>query len=169
LFQSLLKRFGNAKMERKEQTMADNENKKMGPPRIALNDAAAARRSLSRVLRMRFRGELDSATFRDMVYGLNCLLGFDKLQKETEMERRLAGLENKRGQIMLNITPAEAIGLDPDEREKRIIELLEKMGYEEKAAEPEPPQADIPPVPEPVPTIPDAPEPPQSQPRRLKL
>jgi hypothetical protein len=98
---------------------------------------------------MRFRGEIDSATFRDMVYGLHCLLGFDKLQKETELEKRFNELENRSGQIVLNITPAEAAGLD--EWETSI------------------PQA---PASNPVPItqgLQKPPQPEQPQPRRLKL
>jgi hypothetical protein len=168
LFQSLLKRLGNAKMERKEKAMADNGHKKMGPPRISLGDSAAARRSLARIIRLRFRKEIDNELFRDLCYGLNILLAYDKFEKESQ-------LETKNGRLVLNVTQAEMDGLDdvtrlsPCERDERITELLQKMGCEEKAAEPEPPQADIPPVPELVPTISDAPEQPQSQPRRLKL
>jgi hypothetical protein len=155
--------------------------------RLALNDYKAARRSLARVLRMRFRGEIDSATFRDMVYGLHCLLGFDKLQKETELEKRMSELENKRGRLTLSITPEEAIGLDPDEREQRIMELLQKGKYAEKLATfvagpvPDPATSDVTP-PDPVmqnSAEPDpdslcensdkAIQPEQPQPRRLKL
>jgi hypothetical protein len=124
--------------------MADNVKEK----RLALNDAKAARRSLARALRMRFRGEIDSATFRDMVYGLHCLLGFDKLQKETELERRMSELESRRGQITLSITPEEASGLDDsDWRETPVLEASS--------------------IPDPVPAIQELPE--QPQPRRLKL
>jgi hypothetical protein len=148
--------------------MADNEKKKSGPPRIALGDYKAARHSLARIIRLRFRKEIDSDLFRDLVYGLNALLGFDKFEKESALEKRLSDLENRRGQITLAITPEEAIGLDPDEREARIIELLEKGGYMEKMGYTEiPATSDV--TPEPVPVIPELPEPQQPQPRRLKL
>jgi hypothetical protein len=154
--------------------MADDVKEK----RLALNDYKAARHSLARVLRMRFRGELDSATFRDMVYGLHCLLGFDKLQKETELEKRLSDLENKRGQLTLSITPAEAVGLDPDERDERIMELLQKGEYMEKmgymkipdkmsVAGTEPVTSDVTPIPDPL--CQNSDEVKQPQPRRLKL
>jgi hypothetical protein len=74
---------------------------------------------------MRFRKELESDVYRDMVYGLHCMLGFDKLQKETELEKRLAELENKGG-LMLNISTA----FDAEGRPARIAELLAKAGYE---------------------------------------
>jgi hypothetical protein len=141
--------------------MTDNEKKKSGPPRIALGDYRAARHSLARIIRLRFRKEIDSDLFRDLVYGLNALLGFDKFEKESALEKRLSDLENKRGQITLAITPQEAIGLDPDEREQRIIELLQKAEYMKM------PQADVPPAPDPAPVIQELPE--QPQPRRLKL
>jgi hypothetical protein len=136
--------------------MADSVKEK----RLALNDYRAARHSLARVLRMRFRNEIDSATFRDMVYGLHCLLGFDKLQKETELEKRLTELENRRG------GQSEVILMNPDQQDKRILELLEKAGYTQA----ETPQAEV--IPDPIPAIPDLPEQPQPerpQPRRLKL
>jgi hypothetical protein len=167
--------------------MADSAKEK----RLALNDYKAARHSLARILRMRFRGEIDSATFRDMVSGLHCLLGFDKLQKETELEKRLGELENKRGQFVINITPEEAIGLDdPDWQEARIRELEEKERHltdeEERVQKArffleglpyavvqsslpceEAPMPEVSPAPDPVPAIQELPE--QPQPRRLKL
>jgi hypothetical protein len=144
--------------------------------RLALNDAKAARHTLARLVRMRFRSELDSATFRDLVYSLHCMLGFDKLQKETELERRLAGLENKCGQIVLNVTPEENVGItdySPEERDAEIRKLLEKSGYLEKNGYTKAPEAGTEPAisvaapaPDPVPPAPEAREP---QPRRLRL
>jgi type IV secretory pathway VirB10-like protein len=139
--------------------------------RLALNDAKAARHSLARIIRMRLRGELESDVYRDLVYGLNALLGFEKLQKETELEKRLTELEGRRGE------QSNIILITSDERERRIFELMQKAGYV-KAEKPLP-QADVPPAPDPGPTIPESPElpeqpqpeqiqPEQPQPRRLK-
>ena len=145
--------------------MADGTKEK----RLALNDAKAARHTLARVIRMRFRGELESDVYRDLVYGLHTMLGFDKLEKESALEKRLAGLENKRGSFVLNVTSQEMDGLDytPEERDMRILELLQKAGYTE------PPQADIVPAPVPVPAVSlpvtEPPQQEQPQPRRLKL
>jgi hypothetical protein len=144
--------------------MADNEKKKSGPPRIALGDYKAARHSLARIIRLRFRKEIDSDLFRDLVYGLNALLGFDKFEKESALEKRLSDLENKRGGIVFNATLGEITGLDKDERDAEIRRLLEKCGYME------PLQTVAPPVPgyaDPVPAIQELPE--QPQPRRLRL
>jgi hypothetical protein len=133
--------------------MADSVKEK----RLALNDYKAARHSLARIIRMRFRGELESDVYRDMVYGLHCMLGFDKLQKETALEQRLGELENKNGQIVLKITPEEAVGLDGYPYPNRE----EKAGY----IKPEEAEAVL---------VPDDPAPliletQPTQPRRLKL
>jgi hypothetical protein len=137
--------------------MADNENKKAGPPRIALNDYKSARHSLARILRMYFRKEIDTEHFRNLCYGLNILLSFDKFEKETELERRLGELENKNGQIVLKITPEEAVGLDGYPYPNR----------EEKAGYIKPEEAEAVLVPDdPAPLILEA-QP--TQPRRLKL
>jgi hypothetical protein len=146
--------------DKRTQIMADSENKKAGPPRIALGDYKAARNSLARILRMYFRKELDTEHFRNLCYGLNVLLSFDKFEKESQ-------LEIKSGRFVLDISAQKVLELDRDGREKRILELLQKTGYEKEPVEMETPipQADIPPVP----TILELPEQPQSQPRRLRL
>lgn len=69
------------------------DKRKPGPPRIALDSTAAARRSLARLARMRFRGELDSETYRDLIYGLSALLAFDRHLADLRMEERLAAVE----------------------------------------------------------------------------
>jgi hypothetical protein len=117
---------------------------------------------------MYFRQEIDTEHFRNLCYGLNILLSYDRLGKETELEKRLAELEQKKGSVVFNVTPQEMDGLDyVDWRTARIQELLQKAGYTEK----ETPQADISPAPESVPVIQELPEPQpeQPQPRRLKL
>lgn len=73
--------------------MALGEDGKKGPPRLALDSAASTRKTLARLIRLRFRGELDSATFRDLFYGANTLLGYDKLLADLRIEERLDALE----------------------------------------------------------------------------
>jgi hypothetical protein len=67
--------------------------KKPGPPRLSLDGAKQTRGTLARLLRMRFRGEIDSILFRDMVYGLGCALGYDKLLADLRIEDRLSAIE----------------------------------------------------------------------------
>jgi hypothetical protein len=119
--------------------MADSVKEK----RLALNDYKAARHSLARIIRMRFRGELESDVYRDMVYGLHCMLGFDKLQKETELEKRLNAIEQQRSGVLdtfdIDRKLRAALGIDENEpmdtaqyrsaREIRINQFLEKRGY----------------------------------------
>jgi hypothetical protein len=73
--------------------MAIDECKKPGPPRLALDGAAATRKTLARLLRLRFRGEIDTVLFRDMFYGLNVALGYDKLLADLRIEDRLTAIE----------------------------------------------------------------------------
>lgn len=73
--------------------MALGESEKKGPPRLALDSAASTRKTLARLVRLRFRGEIDSATFRDLFYGANTLLGYDKLLADLRIEERLDALE----------------------------------------------------------------------------
>jgi len=73
--------------------MTDSETRKPGPPRLALGDASAVRRSLARIIRERFRGSIDSERFRDLVYGLNTLLGYDRHLADLRIEDRLNTLE----------------------------------------------------------------------------
>jgi hypothetical protein len=122
--------------------MDDKENKKSGPQRLSLSNARAARHTLTRLIRLRFNGKIDSQNFRDLTYALNVLLGFDKLEKQTE----LAKLENKQGGIVFSPTLGELTGLDRAARDTEIRRLLVKCGYMET------PQADV--SPEPVPSEP---------------
>jgi hypothetical protein len=64
--------------------MANNDKEKKGAPRISLDSSKAARRSLARIIRMRFRNEIERETYRDLVYGLNILLSFDKQIPEVD-------------------------------------------------------------------------------------
>ena len=73
--------------------MALNETKKPGPPRLALDTPGATRKTIGRLIRMRFRGELVSDVFRDCLYGLNTALGYDRLLADLRIEERLDAIE----------------------------------------------------------------------------
>jgi hypothetical protein len=73
--------------------MASQDSKAKGPPRLGLDGAQATRKTLARLLRMRFRGELGSELFRDLIYGANTILGYDRLLADLRIEERLDALE----------------------------------------------------------------------------
>jgi hypothetical protein len=91
--------------------MADKENTKSGPPRIALGDYKSARHSLSRFIRQYFRRELDTEHFRTLCYGLNILLSFDKHERDCEIDKRLTALEQKTGNFNITISADEFAGI----------------------------------------------------------
>jgi hypothetical protein len=63
--------------------------------RINASSHAKARVSLGRLIRERQRGDIDSATFRDLIYSMNLLLGFFKLDAEIQIEERLTKIEDE--------------------------------------------------------------------------
>jgi ethanolamine utilization cobalamin adenosyltransferase len=73
--------------------MALDDKTIKGAPRLGLEGAAATRKTLARLLRLRFRGEIDTVLFRDMFYGLNVALGYDKLLADLRIEERLDLIE----------------------------------------------------------------------------
>ena len=73
--------------------METDTEKKPGPPRLSLDGAKQTRATLARLLRLRFRGEIDSVLFRDMFYGLNVALGYDRLLADLRIEERMDALE----------------------------------------------------------------------------
>lgn len=66
-----------------------------GALRLTLDTPHAARRTLARLSRMRFRGEIGSDVYRDLVYGLSTMRAFDSLLADLRIEERLAALEAK--------------------------------------------------------------------------
>ena len=73
--------------------------------RFGLETNKAARSSLCRIMRERRNKEIDSATFRDLVYGFNVLLSHDKHLHEKELSNRIEALETilkGTGQTMIN-------------------------------------------------------------------
>jgi len=53
-----------------------------------------ARLSLGRLIREYQRGELESQTFRDLIYGMNTLLAYFRHASELDIERRLDTIED---------------------------------------------------------------------------
>jgi hypothetical protein len=62
--------------------------------RLSLNDSGAVRTSLCKLIRQRYNNSIDTALFRDLVYAINVLLGYDKHIIETDMNKRIELLEN---------------------------------------------------------------------------
>jgi len=70
-----------------------NEEKKAPLPRLSLDNPKAARKTLARLARMRFRHEIDSETFRDLIYCLSTLRSYDALLADLRIEDRLTEIE----------------------------------------------------------------------------
>ena len=68
--------------------------------RLNTRSHESTRISLGRLIRSYQKGELDSQTFRDLVYSLNLLLAFFKHASDEDLAKRLEAIENK-------ITPAQ--------------------------------------------------------------
>ncbi|OHE66410.1 MAG: hypothetical protein A2001_19275 [Treponema sp. GWC1_61_84] len=66
--------------------------------RLVLDNAAGVRKTIARIMRMRFRGELDSLCFRDLIYAANTMLGYDRLEADLKIEERLNALEEAMNQ-----------------------------------------------------------------------
>ncbi len=90
--------------------MAASETKQKGSPRLALNDHRAVRRTLTRLMRLRFAGSLDSELFRDLVYAANTVLQFDKLAADLRIESRLDELEAQLAERTANSRPDQRMG-----------------------------------------------------------
>jgi hypothetical protein len=79
-------------MERKRY-MVESARKPRGTPRLMLDSPASARKTLARLSRMRFRGEIASDVYRDLVYGLSTIRSFDSLLADLRIEARIEELE----------------------------------------------------------------------------
>ena len=72
----------------------------ISPPRgmeniqLRMNTLEKSRQSLTRVIRMYTKGEIDHEGFRDIVYGFAGLLSYWKLEKDCEIEKRLDAIED---------------------------------------------------------------------------
>jgi hypothetical protein len=73
--------------------MATDDTKAKGAPRLALDSPKNARKTISRLCRMRFRGEIDSERFRDLVYALSTMRAYDALLADLRIDERLDLIE----------------------------------------------------------------------------
>ena len=64
-------------------------------PRLDLKDATATRRTIGRLIRRYARGELEEATFKGILYGLQQYLSWFKFEKDLDIEARLEALEGR--------------------------------------------------------------------------
>jgi hypothetical protein len=71
----------------------NNEKEKGQNKRLTLGTRKNVRASLCKLMRARYNGTLETGVFRDMVYSFNALLAGDKLDYETETNKRLDALE----------------------------------------------------------------------------
>jgi len=76
--------------------------------RLSLGNSEAVRASLCKLIRQRYNNSIDTALFRDLVYAINVLLGYDKHIIETDMNKRIEQLESYiRGEGGTVIDPKE--------------------------------------------------------------
>ena len=61
--------------------------------RMPLNTLEHSQQQLTRIMRLRRNGGIDSALFRDLVYSFSVLLNFFKLEKDRRIEERIEELE----------------------------------------------------------------------------
>ena len=69
--------------------------------RINTRSHESTRISLGRLIRSYQKNELDSQTFRDLVYSLNLLLAFFKFQSDEDLAKRLEAIEAKISEVQL--------------------------------------------------------------------
>lgn len=62
--------------------------------RLNMRDHNAARLTLGRLIRSYHAGELESQTFRDLVYGFNTMLSYFKHAADLAIEDRLTAIED---------------------------------------------------------------------------
>jgi len=78
------------------------------PERLALGDLASARRSLARITRAAYRGEMDESKSRLMGYLFGQLLGYFKTEMETDIAKRLDEIEARQAARDGRPSPATA-------------------------------------------------------------
>ena len=61
--------------------------------RLPLRTIRESQRAVARIIRMRYQDEIDSAMYRDLVYGLNANLAHLKVQAELDIGARLDAIE----------------------------------------------------------------------------
>lgn len=65
-----------------------------GKTRLTLNSIENSRKTIGRLLRKYYYGQLDESTFRTLIYGLSHYLSYLKLEMETDLERRIEAIED---------------------------------------------------------------------------
>ena len=74
----------------------NNSDYREGPPlKLRLNTLSNARKSLARVTRLYGAGELSAAEARTLAYLHTQLLGYFRLEKDVEIEGRIAEIERR--------------------------------------------------------------------------
>ena len=67
------------------------------PFRLRLASLKSARQSVARIVRSYAKGEIDPATYKGVLYGLQNLLAFMKSEHDYQIERRLDEIEDEVG------------------------------------------------------------------------
>ena len=118
---------------------ADTTESNPKKQRFGLETNKAARSSLCRIMRERRNKEIDSATFRDLVYGFNTLLSHDKHRHEIELDKRIEVLEQIiKGTGKTVIDPAELSNPYTHELLQRLAETEQiKSSIEQRLLETE--------------------------------
>jgi len=63
--------------------------------RLTLNSLENSRKSISRILRLYWKGEMEADHFRNMMYGFSILHSYWKTEKELEIENRIEAIEKQ--------------------------------------------------------------------------
>ncbi len=61
--------------------------------RLGTKNHNSARQTLGRLIRSYHRGEMDSQTFRDLIYGMNAMLAYYRFDADLEIAKRLEIVE----------------------------------------------------------------------------
>lgn len=64
-----------------------------GAIRLNLDTLEDSRKTYCRLIRLRGRNKIEDAKYKSLIYGMTGLLGFWKLEKELDIERRLESIE----------------------------------------------------------------------------
>ena len=63
--------------------------------RLGMKNHNSARLTLARLIRAYHAGEMDSQTFRDLIYGFNVMLSYFRHAADLRIEDRLDEIENR--------------------------------------------------------------------------
>jgi len=104
----------------------NTENKTPSKKRLSLGDSKGdkARETLCKLMRARYNNQIDSATFRDLVYGFNTLLAKDKNIQDSERDKRIEKLEQLiKGDGVTQITEKEIDNPYAQSLKKQLSEM----------------------------------------------